>query len=324
MSYNAQQAMLANESLLKEWDKDLQHVLDGEEEGAVVYKGPATGLSHHQYREYDAILKVGNFLTVKPDPQNKYDANATGLFYGNKQIGWVPKAMNSVCAKAATYCELEARIIRHKEFNGDFTNLLFVEVTATLKESDDDRTDNAINQYYGDRAAPSPPPWQKHPMAQTVFGHLTEAQKKTWSGDLQRKMLDNVAPLKSNPEKDMAKPSVNNVIEKNITLGTTAAFLEAGRIASNQLSAVASKKLPIMVRAYADTAVGRLLLANIAVMAAEHFRPEDNRLRKLVEAMTISSYQEVLQTFDIEQMIEDLVSNKTIAKALKAVDVEST
>jgi len=77
-----------------------------------------------------------------------------------------------------------------------------------------------------------------------------------------------------------------------------------------------------MVRAYADTAVGRLLLANIAVMAAEHFRPEDNRLKKLTEAMAVSSYQEVLQQFDIEQMIEDLISNKTIAKALKAVDVD--
>lgn len=40
MSYQAQQAMQANESLLKEWDKELQYVLDGEEEGAVVYKGP--------------------------------------------------------------------------------------------------------------------------------------------------------------------------------------------------------------------------------------------------------------------------------------------
>ena len=195
MSYNAQQAMLANESLLKEWRKDLQRVLDGDEEGAIVYKGAATGLSHHQYREYDDMLKVGNFLTVKPDPQNKYDANATGLFYGTKQIGWVPKAMNRVCADATRNgCELEARIIRHKEFNGDFTNLLFVEVTATLMESEYDRTDNAINQYYGDRAAPSPPPWQKHPMAQTVFGHPTEAQKKAWSADLQRKMLDSVAP----------------------------------------------------------------------------------------------------------------------------------
>ncbi len=327
MSYSAQQAMLANESLLKEWSKDLQYVIDGEEEGAVVYKGPATGLSHHDYRLHASSIEVGDFLTVKPDPQNKYDANATGLFYGNKQIGWVPKAMNSVCADATRNgCELEAQIIRHKEFNGDFTNILFVEVTATLKESEYDRTDNAINQYYGDRAAPSPPPWQKHPMAQTHFGHPSEAQKKAWSADLQRKMLDNVAPIQpiKSQEQDTMATKVNAVIEKNITLGTSAAFLEAGRIASNQLSSVASKKLPIMVRAYADTAVGRLLLANIAVMAAEHFRPEDNRLRKLVEAMTISSYQEVLQTFDIEQMIEDLVSNKTIAKALKAVDVEST
>lgn len=66
----------------------------------------------------------------------------------------------------------------------------------------------------------------------------------------------------------------------------------------------------------------RLLLANIAMAAAEHFRPGDQRLDRLTKAMAVTAYQEVLQQFDIEQMIEDLISNKTIAKALKAVDVD--
>ncbi len=113
------------------------------------------------------------------------------------------------------------------------------------------------------------------------------------------------------------------VVQKNIDLGTSAAFLEAGRIANNQLSSIASKKLPIMVRAYADTALGRLLLANVALMARDHFRPDDERLGKLVNAMTVSAYQEVLQNFDVEQMIDDLVSNSTIKKALKSIDSAS-
>ncbi len=121
----------------------------------------------------------------------------------------------------------------------------------------------------------------------------------------------------------MATSKVNTVIEKNITLGTNAAFLEAGRIANNQLSAIAGKKLPIMVRGYTDTALGRLVLANIAMMAAEHFRPGDTRLERLTKAMAVTSYQEVLQQFDIEEMIEGMLSNKTIAKALKAVEVEN-
>lgn len=114
--------------------------------------------------------------------------------------------------------------------------------------------------------------------------------------------------------------SINAIIEQNVTLGTSAAFLEAGRIANNQLSGIASKKLPIMVRAYADTALGRLILANIALMARDHFRPNDERLGKLANAMAVSAYQEVLQHFDIEQMIDDMLSNSTIKRALKTFD----
>lgn len=116
---------------------------------------------------------------------------------------------------------------------------------------------------------------------------------------------------------------ITNLVQQNVSLGTSAAFLEAGRIANNQLSSLASKKLPIMVRAYADTALGRLLLANVALMARDHFRPNDERLGKLVNAMTVSAYQEVLQNFDVEQMIDDLVANSTIKKALKTIDAQS-
>ena len=127
----------------------------------------------------------------------------------------------------------------------------------------------------------------------------------------------------NSPKKEQQMPKVTDVIQKNVDLSTSAAFLEAGRIANKQLSGVAGKKLPIMVRAYADTSLGRLILANIALLAQEHFRPDDVRLQKLANAMTVSAYQEVLQQFDIESFIDDLLSNATIKKALKTVDSEA-
>lgn len=321
MSYSAQQD--ASYELLKEWCKDLQCIIDGEEEEAIVYKGPVTGLSHHHYREFEKQLKVGDYLLVKGDPKNKYDVNATGLFIGNKQIGWIPKAMNSVAAKAVRLkCHFVARIIRHKEFTGDFTNLMFVEVFAnsplTESESSQNTSGRAITEYYADRNK-SPPP-KEDPLASTTFNNVSDVQKKAWAADLQKILPSN--PLFKSQEQDTMATKVNAVIEKNITLGTSAAFLEAGRIANNQLSSIAAKKLPLMVRGYADTALGRLLLANVAMMAAEHFRPGDARLERLAKAMTTTAYQEVLQQFDIEQMIEDMLTSKTIVKALRAVDVD--
>lgn len=316
MSYTAQQIMITNEELLSQYSQRLQHLLDGFTDEVVIYTGPATGLSHYHYRSVESQLKTNDYLTVVPDPTNKYDINATGLLYNGYRIGWVPKAMNRVCAEAVRQgCALTARIIRHKEFNGDFMNILFVEVIATLTKSDE------VPEQYKVRYA-QPPPWKKQPSFSDSLPTSAElrVQHDQWAKETRTKYAEQISNQME--QQIMAKATVNSVIEKNLTLGTTAAFLEAGRIANNQLSSIASKKLPIMVRGYAETAMGRLLLANIAMMASEHFRPEDNRLRKLTEAMAVSSYQEVLQQFDIEQMIEDLVNNKTIAKALKAVDVD--
>ena len=142
------------------------------------------------------------------------------------------------------------------------------------------------------------------------------------TSNFQNILFIRISIVQSQEQIQMTNSKVNSIVSKNVDLGTSAAFLEAGRIANNQLSSIAGKKLPIMVRAYADTALGRLILANIALLAQEHFRPDDEKLKKLANAMTVSAYQEVLQQFDIEQFIDDLLSNATIKKALKTVDSE--
>lgn len=160
------------------------------------------------------------------------------------------------------------------------------------------------------------------PLVAIVTKHRPDAT------DFQRKLYIKIGPDTSfnfvltptQEQTQMANSKVSNIVQKNVDLGTSAAFLEAGRIANNQLSSLAGKKLPIMVRAYADTALGRLILANVALLAQEHFRPDDTRLQKLANAMTVSAYQEVLQQFDVESFIDDLLSNNTIKKALKQVD----
>ena len=229
----------------------------------VIYEGCATGLSHHDYQRYKDQIRVDTRLLLRPDPENKYDKNAAGLFFNGQQIGWIPKGWNGAVAKALSMnLVLSVIVTDHRPNNPDFQKRLFIRVEV----------------------------FNSQPQVQEQF--------------------------------TMAQTKVSNVVQKNVDLGTSAAFLEAGRIANKQLSGVAGKKLPIMVRAYADTPIGRLILANIALLAQEHFRPDDTRLQKLANAMTVSAYQEVLQQFDIEQFIDDLLSNATIKKALKTVDSE--
>lgn len=267
MSYNISQRILAQEQLVKGWMDN--YARRDVSETTVVYYGYVTGLTHHDYSACASGLKAGVELFVRPDPKNKYDPNAIGLCAFPPecadlvQVGWVPKALNTVAALALREGHsLRAKVTSHYP---DTRN-----PTAILKCS--------------------------------VFIDNTPSQ-----------------PLIV-PTQEIHMSKLTTIAQKNIDLGTSAAFLEAGRIANNQLSSIASKKLPIMVRAYADTALGRLLLANVALMARDHFRPDDERLGKLVNAMTVSAYQEVLQNFDVEQMIDDLVSNSTIKKALKSID----
>lgn len=110
---------------------------------------------------------------------------------------------------------------------------------------------------------------------------------------------------------------MSKFIENNKVVATSAAFMEAGRIANSQASKFAAKQLPMMVRGYAETAIGRLVLANIAQMAQEHFRPNDQRLKKLSQAMMVSAWQEVYQQIDIDGFIDQLLENKGMARAFE-------
>lgn len=95
-----------------------------------------------------------------------------------------------------------------------------------------------------------------------------------------------------------------------------AAYLEAGRIANNQLTKLASKSLPIMVRGYADTAVGKIVVANLAQQIILQFRPQEPKLVKLSQAMVTEAMQSLIQTIDIEAFIDQLVGSAEGRRAL--------
>jgi hypothetical protein len=289
-NYSAQQIMLENQSKIREWTSTL-HAYEFLDK-PVVYAGNVTGLSHYQYNHCVDNIKVGTPVTILADPNNRYDPNALAVHVRDttgdlRPIGWIPKALNMVAAEARRQGYIiSATVIRHRPDRDNFQQKLIIEVFI---DKGVDRTLTDSDPYPEDRCLP------------------------------------NYVPIHQSNIKDepiMAIKSVNAIVEQNISLGTSAAFLEAGRIANNQLSAIAGKKLPIMLRGYADTALGRLLLANIALMARDHFRPNDERLGKLVKAMAVSAYQEVLQNFDIEAMIDDMISNSTIKRALSKFDAE--
>lgn len=115
----------------------------------------------------------------------------------------------------------------------------------------------------------------------------------------------------------------SNILERakrlNAGAATSAAYMELGRLANNQAAKLLATRLPLMARGYADTPVGKLLIANLVAMAVGQFRPDDERMATLANAMTVQAYVELMQSFNVEALLDELLSAKSVASALTKV-----
>ena len=95
--------------------------------------------------------------------------------------------------------------------------------------------------------------------------------------------------------------------------------MEAGRIANNQLAKLVGAKAPLMLKGYVNTPLGKLIIANLAQLALERFQPNNTQAAVLSKAMMVQAYQEVIQLIDVEGVIDELLSDAKISKALAKV-----
>ena len=133
------------------------------------------------------------------------------------------------------------------------------------------------------------------------------------AGNLTR---NTAAPTNPQPQKGNTMSKFDAILSQNQSAAQTGAIMEAGRIANNQVAKLAAKQLPMMVRGYADTAVGKVIIANLAAQGAKYFRPEDTRLAALTDAMMVQAFQAMLQTVDIEGFVDELLESKDIKRAM--------
>lgn len=116
--------------------------------------------------------------------------------------------------------------------------------------------------------------------------------------------------------------ALSNVATNNKSAAIDAGYLTAGTIANNQFTKLAGKHLPVLVRGYADTPFGKLVLANVAQMLVQHFKADNKAAQRLTEAMMTSAMAEVIGSTGIEELIDGFLSDPKIAKALKTADTD--
>jgi hypothetical protein len=130
------------------------------------------------------------------------------------------------------------------------------------------------------------------------------------------------APLKEPVMTAKNSTIIESLVANNTATATSAAFLEAGRLANNAAAKTLAKRAPLLVRGYVDTPVGKLVIANLAQLAIQQFRPGEAALNKLGEAMLVEAWQAVYGELQIEEMIAEILDNSTVKRAVSKLAKE--
>lgn len=117
--------------------------------------------------------------------------------------------------------------------------------------------------------------------------------------------------------KTMNNNAVSRTMDANVDAAKVAATITAGntlnKVVARQL--VDRKVLPILVRGYADTAFGAVIIANIADFAVKQFNVKNPKARLATEAMMQAAMVDLLAEVDFEGIINDVLANVDLGDA---------
>lgn len=266
----------------------------------LVYRGPVTGLSYSpDYAKLASEIKANELVKLIP-VDNDFDPHAVGIFYKGKRIGWIPKEKSNEVKSELSKARVNdkkvvARIINYDPC-ADFNKKLYILVAAEEQA----------------------PPIEKHKPAANI-DQCVEVICSTPSSFQNDPLFNCASDFLASLTNEKEQTMTSSIVNKNVSLAGSAAMLEAGSLANKAITKLVSKKAPVMVRGYVDTPLGRLVTANLAQLALQQFRPGDVRLQKLTDAMILTAYQELISTIDLDSMLDQLLDDKQVKKALDKV-----
>lgn len=124
-------------------------------------------------------------------------------------------------------------------------------------------------------------------------------------------------------EKSQEKRNMNvidSVVQRNKTAVTGAAALTAGKTINRVVIKKVAPLLPEGVQAYADSAIGRLVVANIIAALADTYKGTNSgKLRTASQFMVESAVFELVDNLQIDAVISDFLEDSTIQTALAEV-----
>lgn len=110
-----------------------------------------------------------------------------------------------------------------------------------------------------------------------------------------------------------AMTKIANIVAANKSAVVNAAKLEAGKIALTQITKVAAKKAPFMIKGYIDTPIGRVVIANLLSVAVDQYAHSNQKAKAVAGAAMEAAMLEMVQSFNIAEMIDEMVKGIDIS-----------
>ena len=117
-------------------------------------------------------------------------------------------------------------------------------------------------------------------------------------------------------------PSLQQVLQDNIKSATAAGKLEVGHVANEQLVRILGKRLPKKYAPLLETPFGALAVANATMYVAQAVQPGNQTLASVSQAMVVDAYQQILKLVDLPGLVNELLTNTEVAKALDQAKAE--
>lgn len=119
-----------------------------------------------------------------------------------------------------------------------------------------------------------------------------------------------------------AMTKIANIVAANKSAVVNAAKLEAGKIALTQITKVAAKKAPFMIKGYIDTPIGRVVIANLLSVAVDQYAPNNQKAKAVAGAAMEAAMLEMVQSFNIAEMIDEMVKGIDISTFTTSIEIE--
>ena len=110
-------------------------------------------------------------------------------------------------------------------------------------------------------------------------------------------------------DKNMKNVRVEQILNVNTQAAKVAAQVTAGKTINTALIEKIKPQLPIMVRGYAETPIGAVVVANIVNYGVSAFASDNEKALWIADALMVAAMSEFIESFNVDKLVKELVDS---------------